>query len=319
MRQTPLKVAGASLLVTGVLALAACGSKGGGGATTPDPDANPNASVEAVAAFYPLQFVTKKVGGEHVNVANLTAPGVEPHDLELSPQQVADLAESDLVVYLGGFQPAVDDAIAQQAADKSLDAATASPLEDHGTGHDHEGEAEHAGESALDPHIWLDPTRLATVGDQVAAKLAAVDPGHAQAYTDNAAALRASLTTLDTEYRDGLATCERREVVTSHAAFGYLTEHYGLEQVAIEGLSPEGEPSPGRISEVAAFAKEHGVTTIFFETLVSPDVAQTLATEVGAQAKVLDPIEGLAADYDGDYFSVMRTNLTALQEALGCG
>lgn len=324
MRQSPLKVAGVALLATGALALAACGNKdGGAGATAPDPSANPNASVEAVAAFYPLQFVTKKVGGEHVNVANLTAPGVEPHDLELSPQQVADIAESDLVVYLHGFQPAVDDAIEQQAADKSFDAATATTLEDHGAAHEEEGEAEgehgHEKESGLDPHIWLDPTRLAAVADQVAAKLSAIDPDHAQAYTANAAALHGDLAALDGEYTGALASCKRKEVVTSHAAFGYLTERYGLEQVAISGLSPDTEPSPGRISEVAAFAKEHGVTTIFFETLVSPDVAQTLANEVGAEAKVLDPIEGLAADNTGDYFSVMRSNLTALQEALDCG
>ncbi|HEY1179760.1 MAG TPA: metal ABC transporter substrate-binding protein [Phytomonospora sp.] len=320
MRQSPLKLAGVALLATGALALAACGGKGGAGATAPDPDANPNASVEAVAAFYPLQFVTKKVGGEHVNVANLTAPGVEPHDLELSPQQVADLTDADLVVYLHGFQPAVDEAVDQQAADKAFDAATATTLEDHGSHEHEEGEGDHAHEeSGLDPHIWLDPTRLAAVADQVAAKLSAIDPDHAQAYADNAAALHGDLASLDGEYTGALSTCERKEVVTSHAAFGYLTERYGLEQVAISGLSPESEPSPGRISEVAAFAKEHGVTTIFFETLVSPDVAQTLATEVGAQAKVLDPIEGLAPDYDGDYFTVMGTNLTALQEALGCG
>lgn len=319
MRKSPLKAAGVALLATGALALAACGDKGGAGATTPDPDANPNASVEAVAAFYPLQFVTKKVGGEHVNVANLTAPGVEPHDLELSPQQVADLADSDLVVYLHGFQPAVDEAVEQQAADKSFDAASATTLEDHGTAHEEEGEHAHEEESGLDPHVWLDPTRVAAIAGQVAAKLAAIDPEHAQAYTDNAAALTGELASLDGEYTGALSTCERKEVVTSHAAFGYLTERYGLEQVAISGLSPDGEPSPGRISEVAAFAKEHGVTTIFFETLVSPDVAQTLATEVGAQARVLDPIEGLAEGYDGDYFTVMETNLTALQEALGCG
>ncbi|GLZ79398.1 zinc ABC transporter substrate-binding protein [Actinorhabdospora filicis] len=316
MRQSPLKVAAVSLLAGSVLALAACG-KGAGGGTTPDPNANPDASVEAVAAFYPLQFVTKRVGGAHVNVAGLTAPGVEPHDLELSPRQVADMTGAGLVVYLGGFQPAVDDAVAGMDKAKTFDVATATPLVDHHL--PAEGEDADHDHDALDPHVWLDPTRLAAIADQVAAKLGELDPAHAADYTTGAAQLRTELTALDTEFATGLQTCQRKELVTSHAAFGYLADRYGLNQIAITGITPEGEPSPGRIAEVAKYAKEHGVTTIFFETLVNPAVAETLAKEVGAQAKVLDPIEGLAKDSTGDYFSVMRGNLTALKEALGCG
>ena len=320
--RSPLRTTGLlAAAATAALALAACGAKADAG-STPDPDANPNASVNAIAAFYPLQFVTKQVGGTHVNVANLTAAGTEPHELELSPRQIADISDADFVVYLHGFQPAVDDAVALEAADKSFDAATATTLEDHHLAE--EGEEGHEGHEghdhgSLDPHVWLDPTRLAAIGDQIAAKLSATDPEHAADYTANAATLRANLTALDTEYQTGLATCQRRELVTSHTAFGYLAERYGLTQLAVTGLTPEEEPTAGRLKEVAAFAKEHGVTTIFFETLVSPSVAQTLADEVGAQAKVLDPLEGLEPGSTGDYFSVMRTNLTSLREALDCG
>lgn len=279
-------------------------------------------SVRVVAAFYPLQFVAERVGGENVSVANLAAPGVEPHDLELSPSQVAEIAQADLVVYLRGFQPAVDEAVEQNAADAGFDVLEVVPVleatapDEHG----HEGEEEegHEEEGGTDPHVWLDPQRFATIADQLAGRLGELDPDHAGDYVAGAAALGEDLTTLDTEYTDGLANCQRREIVVSHAAFGYLADRYELEQIAITGLSPEEEPTPERLAEVAHEAEEHGATTIFFEVLVSPEVAQVIADQVGAETAVLDPIEGLAPDSDGDYLSLMRTNLQALRTALGC-
>lgn len=314
MRPLPLKVAALSTLAASLLALAAC--RGG---TVPDPDAHADAGVEAVAAFYPLQFVTKRVGGTHVNVAALTAPGIEPHDLELSPRQVADLTRTGLLVYLDGFQPAVDDAVSGMDRSKALDVSGLSPLVDHHLEEEEEDEGGHDHDHGGDPHVWLDPTRLAAIADGVAARLGELDPAHAGDYTANAASLRSELTTLDGEFAAGLETCQRRELVTAHAAFGYLADRYGLTQVAITGLNPDGEPSPRRIAEVARYAKENGITTIFFETLVNPAVAETLADEAGAKATVLDPLEGLAKDSTGDYFTVMRDNLAALKEALGCG
>ncbi|MBQ1011564.1 zinc ABC transporter substrate-binding protein, partial [Micromonospora sp. M51] len=216
--------------------------------------------------------------------------------------------------------PAVDDAVAQNGGDRAFDVTSVQPLLDASAGgHDHEGEEGHTEESGgKDPHVWLDPTRLAGIGDQLAQRLGTADPDHAADYTARAAALRADLTTLDDEFKHGLATCQRREIVTSHAAFGYLADRYQLDQVGITGLSPDVEPSPQRLAHVIEEAKEHQATTIFFETLVSPKVAETIAGQVGAKTAVLDPIEGLAAGSDGDYLSVMRTNLRTLQTALGC-
>ncbi|MFY1672593.1 metal ABC transporter substrate-binding protein [Plantactinospora sp. WMMB334] len=335
-----------ALTATGLLALAgaaACGDGGGGGA---DPD-----RVDVVAAFYPLQFVSERVGGDAVRVTNLAKPGAEPHDLELNPGQVGQISDAELVVLLAGFQPSVDEAVEQQAADRAFDVATVTPLldatagghehEGEGEGHEDEGEEEHAGEGAesatgepggepgageehagetagKDPHVWLDPTRLAGIADKLAERLGAVDPDRAADYTARAAALRTELEALDSEYAEGLKTCERRELVTSHTAFAYLAERYQLEQIGISGLSPEDEPAPQRLAEVAAEAREHRTTTIFFETLVSPKVAETIAREVGAKTAVLDPIEGLQPGSTGDYFSVMRSNLQTLKTALGC-
>ncbi|MET7374025.1 metal ABC transporter substrate-binding protein [Micromonospora arida] len=300
---------------TALLALGAGAGCSTGGAAGADPQ-----RVDVVAAFYPLQFLAERIGGDAVRVTNLAKPGAEPHDLELNPSQVGEVSDAELIVYLKGFQPAVDDAVAQNGGDRAFDVTSVQPLLDASAGgHDHEGEEGHAEESGgKDPHVWLDPTRLAGIGDQLAQRLGKADPDHAADYTARAAALRTDLTTLDGEFKTGLATCQRREIVTSHAAFGYLADRYQLDQVGITGLSPDVEPSPQRLAHVIEEAKEHQATTIFFETLVSPKVAETIAGQVGAKTAVLDPIEGLAAGSDGDYLSVMRTNLRTLQTALSC-
>ena len=306
-----MRVPTSAALLTAVLLLPACSD------ATADRSASPAGDpVQVTVGFYPYEFVASRVGGDDATVVNLTEPGAEPHDLELSPRQVAAVGESDLVVYSKGFQPAVDEAVEQQAADRALDVLTAVELRESA---EHEGEEpageEHADEGA-DPHVWLDPVRLATIAGAVADELAERAPAKAEGFRARAAELKAELTALDAELRSGLDSCARTQVVTSHDAFGYLTEAYGLEQVALSGLSPDADPSPNRLAEIAALAKASGVTTVFFEELVSPKVAQSLAREVGARATVLSPLEG--APETGDYLSAMRTNLTVLRTALDC-
>ncbi|GLY01536.1 metal ABC transporter substrate-binding protein [Actinoplanes sp. NBRC 101535] len=302
-----------ALLLT--IPLAACGGTAGAD----------DGKLSVVTAFYPLQFVSERIGGDAVSVTNLTKPGAEPHDLELNAGQVGQITEAGLVVYLSGFQPAVDDAVKQNGGDHVFDAGSAVQLlaateaDPHGEEEHAEGEEEHEQESTngTDPHVWLDPTRLATIGDKLAERLGQADPDHAADYTARAAALHTELTALDGEYTAGLKTCARRELVTSHTAFHYLAEKYDLTQVGITGIDPEAEPSPQRLAEVAETAKASGTTTIFFETLVSPKVAETIAQEVGAKTAVLDPLEGITEE-GADYFSVMRANLAALTTALEC-
>jgi zinc transport system substrate-binding protein len=277
-----------------------------------------------VAAFYPYAYVAERVAGEHVEVDNLTAPGIEPHDLELSPQQVADISEADLVVYEKGFQPAVDEAVEQNSPDVALDVTEIVELVDSGAAEDaaegHTDEVGHEhGDLEGDPHLWLDPTLLIPIAEQVAADLAEIDPDHAAEFDANARQLVNELHRLDRDFEHGLAGCERTAFVTSHAAFGYIAHRYGLDMVAVAGLSPDADPSPQQLAEVQEFIEDQDVTTVFSETLGSAEYADTLASDLGVRTAVLDPIEGLAnEDSDDDYFSLMRQNLRALEEANGC-
>jgi zinc transport system substrate-binding protein len=300
-------------LVAGPVLLAALLAAGCGTGATPSATAGDK--LQVVTALYPFAYVASRVAGEHAEVSSLTQPGAEPHDVELTPRQVASVSTADLVVYEHTFQAAVDEAVAQSGNPHLLDTATVVPLVPLETS---SGEEHEAG-TGLDPHVWLDPLNEAAIGDAVAARLAAADPAHAADYTANAAALRHDLTGLDSAYRTGLARCARTEFVTTHAAFGYLARRYGLTQVGISGLSPDAEPSPARIAEVQQEVRAGGVTTIFYETLVSPAVARSIAGDLGLVADVLDPIEGITEQSRGaDYLAVMRSNLTALEKANGC-
>jgi zinc transport system substrate-binding protein len=310
-------------LLAGLVSIAmvsACGATGGRGADS--------GRLDVVAAFYPLQYAAAQIGGDRVTITGLTKPGAEPHDLELSPKQVAKVAQADLVVYEKHFQPAVDAAVGGQAQDTGFDVSPAARLDlvavEGGHGHGGETQEEHSDHaedatSARDPHFWLDPMRYADVGDAIATELAARDGANAAAYQTNAKVFRASMSALDAEFRNGLKACASHELVTSHAAFGYLSESYGFHQESITGLTPDAEPSPAALAELTRHIHETGATTVYAETLVSEDVARTLVRETGARLAVLDPIEGITSASAGrDYPTVMRANLAVLRTGQGC-
>ena len=267
---------------------------------------------EVVASFYPLAWVTGRVAGDDWTVTDLTTPGAEPHDLELSIAATADLSEAALVVYLDGFQPAVDEAVDTTVAGATLDAARAVELRPVAG---HEADRDHGD---LDPHFWLDPLLMADLTEAVADELADLDPDNAAAYRANADDLVADLEQLDATYAEGLADCQRDVVVVSHDAFGYLAR-YGLRFEPIAGLSPDAEPTPAALAALADLIEEEGVTTVFSERLASPALAEALASDLGVETAVLDPLEGLTDETEGqDYLSLMQDNLSALEEANGC-
>jgi zinc transport system substrate-binding protein len=312
---TVSRAMGTALAVSSLLVTAACGPTNGDPAASDQP-----AQLDIVVASYPFQFIAERVAGPYGAVQNLTEPGAEPHDVELTPRQVADIADADLVIYEQSFQPAVDAAVEQEGGDHILDTATVVPLQPLQESHDHAGsEADRHGHGGLDPHVWLDPTNVAGIAAAVTARLGEADPAHRADFQANVATLKTELSDLDRDFTQSLQTCARREFITSHAAFGYLARRYRLEQIAISGLSPDAEPSPARIAEVHDQAREHQITTIFYETLVSPAVAQAIAGDLGLKTDVLDPVEGITDQSRGsDYVAVMRSNLEALRKANEC-
>ncbi|QDO89025.1 zinc ABC transporter substrate-binding protein [Ornithinimicrobium ciconiae] len=346
-------------------ALASCGSSDSGGPSGEE------VRLHVVTAFYPLQFATQRVvgGAEGVSIETLASPGADAHDLELTPRQLASVSEADLVVYSARMQPAVDEAVAAQAADRSLDAATVADLVEHGDddpadgpdghdhesheGHDHHEDADgepheghdhgdehadshdhedadsHEDEGAdgheghdhgpLDPHFWLDPQRYSTVSEAIAEDLAALDPDNAETYRANAADFSAELQDLDQEFMTALADCEHDTLVTTHEAFGYLAERYGLHQVGITGIYSGAEASPARMAEITREVAALNVPAIYAESSLGGDLAEVIAAETGTEVLVLDPIEGITADSPGaDYLEVMRANLTSLRQGQGC-
>ncbi|MFF9620375.1 metal ABC transporter substrate-binding protein [Streptomyces griseosporeus] len=309
-------VATAAVTALGLATLSACSGSAAAGNTD---------KFDVVASFYPMAYLAEQIGGAHVHVTSLTEPGQEPHDLEISAKQTAQLQESDAVLYLHGLQPAVDKAVGQSEVKTKIDAATLTSLEEHGNevgGHAAEHDDEHAEEheeaGGKDPHIWLDPVKYAEVAEGVGKAFEKADPDHAADYKKNTAALVARLDALNTEFKNGLAHTGTKTFITTHAAFGYLAERYGLTEEAISGLDPESEPSAARVKDLEKMAKADGVSTVFYETLVSDKTAKTIAKDAGLKTDVLDPIEGITDHSRGDdYIQVMQANLKALRTALG--
>lgn len=263
--------------------------------------------LRVVATFYPLAWMAERIGGDRVAVTNLTPPGVEPHDLELAPDQVESLLDADVAFVLGrSFQPGPEKVAARRSKPTvvALDALRTAATGDR-----------------TDPHLWLDPVEFSSVRDSVVAALSSADPSNADGYARRSAELGTALAKLDGDVATGLRSCERRLIVTNHEAFGHLARRYNLDQASIAGVSPDAEPDPQRLADLAELVKANGVTTVFTESLAPTQFAETLAREVGVKTATLNPLEGPADDElkrGETYLTIMRRNLASLQAALGC-
>lgn len=334
-----LAAAGGAAALT--IATVGCGS----GTATDDAGAR----LQVAVAFFPLGELARNVAGAalgtSVDVVSIVPPGEQAHDFEPTPRQIDDLDEADVVVYLGnGFQSGIEKAIDSLPGSVTrvdlldsvdlIEVGTELGPDDHAgeESGDHAGEQagdhadDHAGEGSLDPHVWLSPRRMALMADVVADTIAtaldeAGDSTGATQVREGAEAYVASLTALDTEFADGLRTCEQTILVTGHHAFGYLADDYGLTQVSISGISPSEEPSAETLEEIADFATTNGISTIFFEENLPADLSRTVADEIGASTARLDPIEAPSTDQleaGATYVSLMGENLDALRTGLGC-
>lgn len=293
-----------TLLLIGVLAVAALAAVWlAERARPPVPTAVARLSV--AATFYPLAEAARSIGGDRVEVVTLTPPGAEPHDFEPTPKDVALMSAGDVFLMNGGIDAWGDRLIPDLKTQGVIVARMQDDLP----------------EIARDPHVWLDPVRAELIAAIVRDALIEADPAGAESYRLGAVAYRRELADLDRAYASGLASCGSRTVFTSHDALGYLAARYGFTAVPIAGLSPDEEPSPKRLAEIATQAKAAGAKHIFFETLVSPKLAETIASEIGASALVFDPAEGISKEASSrgeDYFSIMRSNLEALKTAMLC-
>ena len=315
MKRSSSAVAATTALL---LALTACGA---GDSDSSDEGSSEGDTVSVVTSFYPLEYAVERIGGEHVSVTNLTAAGAEPHDLELTPKQVLEASRADHLVYLSDFQPSVDDA-AGEAGDAAFDVADAARLDIEASedGHDH-GDEDHEGHDhgSVDPHFWLDPTRYADVAEAIAEQLSEGDPDHAEEYSANAEAFVADLTELDEELTADFAQCEQEDLVTGHAAFAYFADRYGFHQVPVSGLTPDAQPSPAAMADLIEHVEEEGITTVYAETLVPRDLAETIARDAGAEVLVLDPVAGVTDESAGsDYLEIMRSNAEAVSQGQEC-
>jgi zinc transport system substrate-binding protein len=275
---------------------------------------NSTDKIEVTASFYPLYYFASQIGGDKASVINITPAGAEPHDYEPTPSDIASIENSKLLILQGtGLEAWGNDVKSNIDPTHTTiitvgqDLMTQNVVED--------------GNNIIDPHTWLSPPLASEMADKILAGFLAVDPVNKDYYQANEIKLKADLATLDTEYKQGLANCASKDIITSHAAFGYLATTYGLTQVPISGLSPDAEPSPKQLADVADFVKKNNVKYIFFESLVSPKLSETIARETGTKTMVLDPIEGiipedLAKGYN--YLTVMESNLKNLELVLQC-
>jgi zinc transport system substrate-binding protein len=311
-----------SLISASALVLAACGGESSSSTTT----SPAVAELTIATAFYPLTEIVDRVSeGLSIDIVNLTPPGVGAHDHELTASQLDDLTKVDAVFFLGGgLQPSVEKAVTQLGAGitavnlmdhvQTIDAAKAEKDSDHDHDHGHS-------DSDTDPHVWLDPANMVSMTAAVVATLTTLSPESTTAFDTNAASYVAELEKLGTTIDDTFTTCVSRALVTSHDAFGYFAARAKLDTVPIAGVNPENEPSAKELEEIAQVAREAQATTVFFEAQLPEALAKTVASSIGAEVDVVDPIETISqADLTAGetYISIQMKNIASVAKGLRC-
>ena len=305
----------------------------------------PGKTLTVSTSFYPIAYLAEAIGGNLVKVSTVTPSNVEPHDFELSGKETAELGKADLIAYVPGFQPSLDKAVKEvgsgptvvdlskpanlvhhegveeehehgEEATDGASASAAATAQASEAEHDEHAEGGEGHDGDLDPHFWLDPDRMVKVAEALEASFAKIDPANANDYKAGLDKLKTALTGVDNQYKQGFTSCQHKTFITSHAAFGYMAERYGLTQASISGIDPEAEPSPAEMANIKSVVEKTGVKTIFTEELVSDAPAKAIAAETGAETSVLSPLE--SKPERGDYTDAMTTNLERLKSAMVC-
>lgn len=285
---------------------------------------NLEGKINIYTSIYPLYDFTKKVGGDKVNVTNLVPAGTEPHDWEISTSDIVNLEKADMLIYNGAGIENWTDKVKNTLENKDIVyVKTSENLElhkvDESHSHDHDHEEDEHDHGIYDPHTWLSIENAQKEMENIKDALVKYDPENADYYESNFKTYENKFEELEEKYSKKLDPIENKTIIVAHEAFGYLCEEYDIKQEGIEGLTPDSEPDPARMTEIIKFAKEHNVKTIFFEELVSPKVAETIAKEINANTEVLNPLEGLSEEQiknGEDYFSIMEKNLEAIYNSL---
>ncbi len=282
--------------------------------------------IKVIASFYPFYEIAKEIGGNNTIVTSVIPIGVEPHDWEITPQQIPDIMEADMIIYNGIGFDAWFGKKEQFRNSFHVDISKDLPLIKLGK----QQESENFGQnpqhddhtSRYDPHIWLDPILVKNISKTISNALIKLDPDNTRAYEQNTENFNQQLDTLDSLIKTSLANCELKDFITFHEAFHYFANRYGLNQHAAHGSSPEGEVLPQQIIKIISLAKDLGIDTIYSEELKDPRLSQTLASEIpNGKVLLLSPIEGINEEEqkkDIGYIDKMKMNLENLKQGLKC-
>lgn len=307
-----------------------CGASGCSGSVGANKGFQDDSKISIVTTIYPVYDFASNVAGDKAEIINLVPAGVEPHDFELSTGDMQLIEQADVFIYNGaGMEHFVDKTLASISNEDLIVVECARDIEllqaTHSHSHEedsHESEAddeEAHEEEQMDPHTWLNVSNAILEAETIKNALVDMDAANAEYYESNYEVYKEQLIELQDLYVSQLSDLSNDTIVVAHEAFGYLCEEYGLKQEGIEGLTADSEPDSARMKEIIDYCKENEIKVIFFEELVSPKVAETVAAEIGAETMVLNPIEGLTSEQEEeglDYIGLMKENLEALKKAL---
>ncbi|REJ08097.1 metal ABC transporter solute-binding protein, Zn/Mn family [Halobacillus trueperi] len=340
-----------------ILVVTACGNEETSTEQNKETANDENGELNVYTTVYPLQFFTEQIGGETVNVQSILPPGSDAHTYEPTTKEMVKMAEADLFIYNGagleGYAKKISESIQPEGVE-ILEAAGDIDLKEHvhnhgedaqeGEDHAHEedshGEDEQANEEdahktdehanaednheghdhgEMDPHVWLDPVRAAQMAEGIKSQLIKMNPEQKELYEENHKELQAKLMDLDQEFHNRVESKTKNKVIVSHAAYGYWEEAYGIEQIAVSGLSPTNEPSQKDLENIVQVAESNHLEYVVFEQNITPKVSEVIQNEIGAEALRFHNLSVLTEDNvenDENYFTLMEQNLDVLTKAL---